>query len=392
MGDSTVILPRDDSPPPEIPDLRLVRRVGRGAFGEVWLAENRTTGKVLAVKVVRLQSPDAADRAAREIASLTRLDAGVRIQHENLLTIHHVGRTHEYLYYTMDAADDVQGASASLDAGYRPATLASRVETGALRPAECLRCAEQLLKGLAFLHEADLVHRDVKPSNCVFVHGTLKLADFGLLTEADGTLSLAGTPKYMPPEGRMDSRADVYAAGLTIYEMYTGLPADCFPRWSPAAVADRGDPIMKGLNLLVLRACDRDPSRRFQNAAEMLDALRRQQGQAEGEKRRHRTRIILAAALLIALLATAVGLGRLLRPQHVDVNFITEPFEADIYLDGRQAVDRDGVPYLTPCTIPGLRVGPHHVTFKKAGLADLDAGVVNFGAAREVAAKWESGR
>ena len=90
--------------------------------------------------------------------------------------------------------------------------------------------ARQLLAGLASLHAAGMVHRDVKPANCLFVGGQLKLADFGLLTEAHPLVSRLGTQKYMPPDGRMDMRADVYAAGLVIYEMLSGLPVDDFPR------------------------------------------------------------------------------------------------------------------------------------------------------------------
>ena len=197
--------------------------------------------------------------AAREISSLVRLEANLRCQHPNLLYIHHVGKTAQHLFYVMDLADDALGGPASERPEYRPATLQSRLEMAAsgnsptapagwgsepanatdaadvaavpFPPEVCLDYARQLLAGLAALHAAGMVHRDVKPANCLFVDGQLKLADFGLLTESHPLVSRLGTQRYMPPDGRMDMRADVYAAGLVIYEMLTGLPVDQFPRW-----------------------------------------------------------------------------------------------------------------------------------------------------------------
>ncbi|MFC1806101.1 serine/threonine-protein kinase [Planctomycetota bacterium] len=377
-------------PLPQLPDLDVIRPVGSGSYGEVWLARNRTTGKLLAVKLIRREATDASGRAARETASLIRYEANTRGQHEALLAIHHVGQTAEFLYYTMDAADDVSGQPASPGADYRPATLASRLEVGALSPAESLLFARQLLAGLACLHRNGLVHRDVKPSNCVFVDGKLKLADFGLVTEADGTVSRLGTPRYMPPDGRMDARADAYASGLVIYEMYTGLPADSFPRWSTSAVAARKDPTVLVLNRLVLRACERDPDDRFQDAQEMLTALAQLQARARSLPRRNRVPLILAAACVAsALVIGAVALWPS-RAQHVHVNFITAPFEAEIYLDGRRAVDPHGKPYTTPCTVLNLPARAHQVVFKKNGLPDLVVGTVAFSREREVEANWET--
>ncbi len=79
-------------------------------------------------------------------------------------------------------------------------------------------------------------------------------------------MSRVGTESYMPPDGRMDARADVYAAGLTIYEMVTGLPATCFPSLGDHAEKFADDPILQRLNRLVLRACQTAPDARYENA------------------------------------------------------------------------------------------------------------------------------
>ncbi len=80
----------DDASPPVVSDYDLMRTIGQGGFGRVWLARNQATGHLRAVKVIPLQSPGTTDPAGREITSITRLETNVRRQHPNLLTIHHV--------------------------------------------------------------------------------------------------------------------------------------------------------------------------------------------------------------------------------------------------------------------------------------------------------------
>ena len=84
---------------PNIPDFDLVRPIGEGGFGRVWLARNRATGHLRAVKVIPLRRAGRTDPAGREITSLTRLEANLRRQHPNLLHIHHVGKTADHLFY-----------------------------------------------------------------------------------------------------------------------------------------------------------------------------------------------------------------------------------------------------------------------------------------------------
>lgn len=374
---------------PQIPDLDLIRPIGEGGFGQVWLGVNRTTGQPRAVKLIPRKRSGSKDPAGREIISLTRLEANVRCRHPNLLVIHHVGQTAEHLFYVMDLADDASGRPGSADADYLPATLRSRLQGGPLPAAECVRCARQLLAALACLHEAGMVHRDVKPANCVFVGGELRLADFGLLTESDVETSRLGTQPYMPPDGCMDVRADVYAAGLVIYEMYTGLPPERFPSLGEAAERVAADPAVAALNRLVLRACDPDPQKRFRDAGEMLAAL--EPGETPIATRRPMTVVRRSLLAIAAVALAACALGIVFWPRQVplvDVNFISHPYEATILLDGQPLVDPDDVPYRTPCTVPGLAARVHQVIFQFEGLGETPVGEIDFREAREITARW----
>ncbi|HOD81269.1 MAG: Serine/threonine-protein kinase PrkC [Planctomycetes bacterium ADurb.Bin126] len=371
--------------PPDIPDLELLRVIGSGGYGQVHLARNRVTGRLLAVKTVRLESFG----GEREIAALVRYETAMRKGHENLLAIHHVGQAGGFLYYTMDLADDVSGSPASDSPSYRPATLAERLADGPLPPGEALDLSRQLLAALRAVHQAGLAHRDVKPSNCVFVGGQLKLADFGLLTYTQGSVSRVGTPGYFPPDGRMDAGADVYAAGLVLYQMITGLPAEAFPRLGPMAQA-AGTKSAAALNRVVLKACQPMAADRFANADEMLAALEKgvppiRPARAKGPRLTRRRVVVGVIALLAAggaLLYYWTG-----APVRVYVNFVSEPFEATIILDGRPVLDPSGKPYTTPCTIPDLPARATRVSFRLKGYADHDAGQVDLAARQEIQAR-----
>ncbi|MHB1038579.1 MAG: serine/threonine-protein kinase [Pirellulales bacterium] len=391
--------PSDRPGTAEVPDFALIRLIGEGAFGTVWLASNQTTGRLRAVKVIPLRSASAGSPARREIVSLKHLEAHIEDQHPNLLTIYHVGRTAEHLFYVMDLADDVSGAAASADASYRPATMERRLEGGPLPADECLALTRQLLAGLAVLHQAGMVHRDVKPANCLFVGGQLKVADFGLLTEDGPLVSSLGTRRYMPPDGRMDAKADVYAAGLVLYQMLTDLPAENFPSLGARAREIAGNPLLQRLNRVSLRAAQREPAKRFQHAGAMLAEL-----EASASRRRRLGRRILVWAAGVVLAAVAVtevlwhteswreaSVMEATVPPEVEVNFLTEPyFNATIHVDGTLLEDAKGKPYVTPCTVPTVLTGEHRVVFKHAQHEDLDAGRIDFGTVREVDARWSA--
>ena len=377
--------PGDDGSRIEIPEYELLRPIGEGGFGQVWLAKNRTTSRLRAVKLVPLGRSGGADRAGREIMSLTRLEANLRHHHANLLTIHHVGKTTEHLYYVMDLADDVSGRPASGASEYRPASLESILEDGPLGAEDCSRHARQLLEGLASLHQAGMVHRDVKPSNCLLVGGQLKLADFGLVTDVGPQISRIGTRKYMPPDGRMDTQADVYAAGLVIHEMITGLPAGSFPRLGERAGEVARTPVLCALVRLTLGACQPDPRRRFQDAPAMLVELDSDPQRLASQTGRRR-RMISCVCGSAAVIGLAAALLWPKSPDLVQVNFITdEPlFEATIHLDGRELVKPDGTPFTTPCTVDDVPGRVHHVVLRHEGLPDRDLGKIDFADTRQV--------
>ncbi len=392
---------------PSVPDFELIRPIGEGGFGRVWLAANETTGHLRAVKLVPLLQGGRVDAAGREIASITRLVTNTSVDHPNLLKIDHVGRTAEHLFYVMDPADNDDGSKASADASYRPATLGHMLEQGRLTPEECLAATRGMLSGLAALHALDMVHRDVKPANCLFVDGVLKLADFGLLTVADAYTSRLGTEAYMPPDGRMDTRADVYAVGLVVYEMLTGRPADNFPQLGELGNDIANSPVLQRLNHVALRACRRAPEDRYADAQEMLAALDaplpKTSAPPASRKTMRRRFAIIASVAAIALLTATFFLvhDRQHTPttpqpapqaplaEKVSVHFTTIPENALILLDDKILLTPDGSPHTTPCAAENITARQHNVVFRRFGLPDFDAGVVNFAKDREVRGKWD---
>jgi hypothetical protein len=118
----------------------------------------------------------------------------------------------------------------SAPSSYVPRTLrVEQQQSGRLPVAECVRIGRLLASALAHLHRHNLVHRDVKPSNIIFVEGQPKLADIGLVADVSEARSFVGTEGFIPPEGPGTPRADLYSLGKVLYEISTGLDRRDFP-------------------------------------------------------------------------------------------------------------------------------------------------------------------
>lgn len=308
------VVPTEPAPqPPAIPDYELLRLIGRGAYGEVWLARG-VTGVYRAVKLVWRDRFPEAGPYEREFRGLREF-AAISLSESRQLALLHVGRdpAAAYFYYVMELADDVATGREINPANYTPHTLKeTRARRGRLPAGECIALGAELARALGGLHARGLVHRDIKPSNVIFVGGAPKLADIGLVTAASVALTFVGTEGFVPPEGPGAPAADVFALGKLLYELVTGLDRHDYPRL-PAELhtwPDRKEALE--LNEVLIRACEPHPDRRHPDAAALLDdLLLLQAGRSVRRLRKAERRLARAVkiAAVLTLIAGVAGLG-----------------------------------------------------------------------------------
>ncbi len=258
---------------------RLVRRLGAGAMGEVYLAEHTLLRRPCAVKVIR---PGAG--GGRPAARFEReVQATAALTHPNTVEIYDYGRAADgTFYYAME---------------YLPGLTLDQLVArhGPLPPARAVHLLRQVCGALREAHAAGLVHRDVKPANAIVcarggVHDVVKLLDFGLVRAADpedGRLTLdgavAGTPEYMSPEqaegaGELDGRSDVYSLGCVAYFLLTGRPpfrkATALQLMFAHAREEVAPPDAPAdLRAVVLACLEKAPGRRYQDVGGLDAAL-----------------------------------------------------------------------------------------------------------------------
>ncbi len=264
---------------------RLERRLGSGAAGEVWKAENVLVGRTVAVKLLH---PHLAADSATRTRFLTEARSAARIAHVNVVDVFDVGVSREEIpFIVMELCEGE--------------TLGAMIESrGALGVSYAADVVVQVLAALHAAHGLGIVHRDLKPDNVMVVHPrphrpVAKVLDFGLAqcavepgtAEKELAGAIVGTPAYMPPEQALgelvDARADVYAAGAMLYEVLTG--TEPFSGATPVEIlakvlVERPAPpshivsgIPPALDALVLSALAKEPESRPARARDFLEAL-----------------------------------------------------------------------------------------------------------------------
>jgi len=255
-----------------VPDHELLRLIGRGSYGEVWLART-VLGVYRAVKIVHRSSFSDDRPFERELNGIQEFEPISR-SHAAFIAILHVGENKEkgYFYYVMELADDQVSGQQIIPEQYRARTLSSDIAARTRIPlAESIVLGRTISDALATLHKAGLVHRDVKPSNIIFLAGQPKLADIGLVHTIEGAATFVGTHGYIAPEGPGTVQADIYAFGKLLYEISTGNDRQQFPE-VPSFIAQSDElPLFREFNEILSKACAADLRQRYA-AAEQLHA------------------------------------------------------------------------------------------------------------------------
>jgi tRNA A-37 threonylcarbamoyl transferase component Bud32 len=296
-------------------EYEIERLLGKGSIGKVYLARHRRIGRRVALKIIRPEQrfDDDADRVEFHKRLQREAELCAALQHPNVVTLFEAGYEDDVVAYL--ATEYVEGES-----------LQSRLKkTRPLPLAEALSIAADVLRALAYAHGKGVIHRDIKPGNILLATGgEAKIADFGIARPVNssltGTNSLLGTPNYMSPEQVKSSsitpRADLFSAGVVMYEMLTGVKpfgADDISgilynvvNLEPAP-ADKLNPnVPRAVSRIAAKLLAKSPLARYATAAEALAEVERARGPR----------------------ATDAGVGTLVAAKHDDATTPLNPGDA----------------------------------------------------------------
>ena len=310
---------------------RILRELGRGGMGIVYLAADTRLEREVALKVLSATS-DADSEASRRFLREAKVASAVT--HPNIVPVYDVGETRECLYIAMEY---VAGE-----------TLSKRLSGGRLSVEQCIRIGRQMSEALDAAHARGIIHRDIKPGNVMLApEGHVKVLDFGLArretipaAEKEGVATqtlitqehrIVGTLSYMSPEQlagrRVDARSDIFSLGATLYEALTGRrPFDGgstpevigrILHAEPEALVNLNAEVPPQLDLVIRKCLEKDPARRYQTARELrIDLENLERGIPGGslvsqdvrpQQARTRRRALILAAVCVLVLAAAAG-------------------------------------------------------------------------------------
>ena len=280
--------------------------IGRGAYGEIWMART-VIGGLRAVKIVYRSTFESERAFLREFKGMSAFEPISR-GHAGFVDILHVGRTAEHLYYSMELADDHLAGRKIDVVNYEPRTLKSDLARHKrLSASESIQLGVSLTEALEALHCHGLTHRDIKPSNIIFIDGVPKLADIGLVA-ASGQQSFVGTEGYVPPEGPGTPQADVFSLGKLLYEVSTGKDRLDFPEIDSQLSKRPDREQLLQLNDVLVKACAHDPKKRYRAAAEMNRDLAALDNGKRPARPKSLWKIAIATMSILAIGAAAFGL------------------------------------------------------------------------------------
>ncbi|MBC5786243.1 serine/threonine protein kinase [Ramlibacter sp. USB13] len=259
---------------------RVVRELGRGAMGVVYLAEDASLQRQVAVKTLLLpEEENSAERRNLEARFIQEAKAAGGLNHPGIITIHDLGREGDWLYIAMELLEGTE--------------LKDRMQAGPMPIDEALDIAAQVASALSVAHARGVVHRDVKPGNIMLLaERHAKIMDFGIARMKSSDVrtqsgTMMGSPKYMSPEQvgghPVDHRSDIFSLGVLLYEMLSGQPAfsaenlgallNAIMRSPPTALTELRPEVPGSVDLVIARAMQKNPNERYQDAAEMARDL-----------------------------------------------------------------------------------------------------------------------
>jgi serine/threonine protein kinase len=243
-----------------LPQYEMQKVIGVGGMGAIYKARHRGLGRDVAIKVLPQEASDRPEEIERFIKEARAM---AKLKHPNIATVFDFGQTvQRHLYLVMEFVDGLD--------------LHRRIRFRELDQEKIGSIVNQLCDALQFAHAQGVVHRDIKPANILIsTDWRVKVVDFGLAREltvqtSDGEVEY-GTPDYTSPErliigASVDHRADIFALGVLIHEMFTG-------RTTAAALPDDRELLPPGVSRIITRCVAHDPEQRYASVHEVKFAL-----------------------------------------------------------------------------------------------------------------------